>query len=130
MPNSGAGIGHQLANYNSAIWYSKKFNLVHAHTSFNDKSWEKFFGFYENIITSNELISKGYIKIQLPFFKEKLQEIKKIKKIIEYFSDQKVIFFLEKDQPYTNQFQVSNYIKFFFYKSKKRREKVIYKKKF
>ena len=53
----------------------------------------KIFGFYENIITSNELISKGYIKIQLPFFKEKLQEIKKIKKIIEYFSDQKVIFF-------------------------------------
>jgi len=79
----GAGIGHQLANYNSAIWYAKKFNLIHAHTSFPNKKWEKLLGFNYSIICLEDLINKGYKKIKLPLFKEKdLVEISKIKKII------------------------------------------------
>ena len=27
--NPGGRIGHQLGNYNAALWYAKKFNLIH-----------------------------------------------------------------------------------------------------
>ena len=39
--NYGARIGHQLGNYNTALWYAKKFNLIHVHTPFTNKKWEK-----------------------------------------------------------------------------------------
>ena len=55
----GAGIGHQLANYNSAIWYAKKFNLIHAHTSFPNKKWEKLLGFNYSTICLENLINKN-----------------------------------------------------------------------
>ena len=41
--DSGGGIGHQLTNYNAALWHAKKLNLIHAHTPFPEKKWEKLF---------------------------------------------------------------------------------------
>ena len=32
--DSGGRIGHQLGNYNAALWYAKKFNLIHPFTWF------------------------------------------------------------------------------------------------
>ena len=124
----GAGIGHQLANYNSAIWYAKKFNLIHAHTSFPNKKWEKLLGFNYSTICLENLINKGYKKIKLPLFKEKdLIEISKIKKIIHSYRDQKIIFFLEYNQGYTKQYQVAEILKEKFFSSKKRsKDKLIY----
>jgi hypothetical protein len=124
----GAGIGHQLANYNSAIWYAKKFNLIHAHTSFPNKKWEKLLGFIYSITCLEDLINKGYKKIKLPVFKEKdLVEISKIKKIIHSYRDQKIIFFLENNQGYTKQYQVAEILKEKFFSSKKRsKDKLIY----
>jgi len=124
----GAGIGHQLANYNSAIWYAKKFNLIHAHTSFPNKKWEKLLGFNYSITCLEDLINKGYKKIKLPVFKEKdLVEISKIKKIIHSYRDQKIIFFLENNQGYTKQYQVAEILKEKFFSSKKRsKDKLIY----
>jgi len=121
----GAGIGHQLANYNSAIWYAKKFNLIHAHTSFPNKKWEKLLGFNYSIICSENLINKGYKKIKLPIFKEKnLIEISKIKKIIHSYRDQKIILFLEFNQGYTKQYQIADYQKEKFYSSKQRKKDI------
>ena len=56
--NPGAGIGHQLANYNSSIWYAKKFNLSHSHTPFPNKKWEKALGFNFSTICSENLLNK------------------------------------------------------------------------
>jgi len=124
----GAGIGHQLANYNSAIWYAKKFNLIHAHTSFPNKKWEKLLGFNYSTICLENLLNKGYKNIRLPIFKEKdLIEISKIKKIIHSYRDQKIIFFLEYNQGYTKQYQVAEILKEKFFSSKKRsKDKLIY----
>ena len=124
----GAGIGHQLANYNSAIWYAKKFNLIHAHTSFPNKKWEKLLGFNYSTICLENLINKDYKKIKLPIFKEgDLIEISKIKKIIHSYRDQKIIFFLEYNQGYTKQYQVAEILKEKFFSSKKRsKDKLIY----
>ena len=124
----GAGIGHQLANYNSAIWYAKKFNLIHAHTSFPNKKWEKLLGFNYSTICLENLINKDYKKIKLPIFKEgDLIEISKIEKIIHSYRDQKIIFFLEYNQGYIKQYQVAEILKEKFFSSKKRsKDKLIY----
>ena len=124
----GARIGHQLGNYNSAIWYAKKFNLIHAHTSFPNKKWEKLLGFNYSTICLENLLNKGYKKIKLPIFKEgDLIEISKIKKIIHSYRDKKIVFFLENNQGYTKQYQVAEILKEKFFSSKKRsKDKLIY----
>jgi hypothetical protein len=129
--NPGGGVGHQLANYNSAIWYAKKFNLIHAHTSFPNKKWEKLLGFNYSTICLENLINKGYKKIKLPLFKEKdLIEISKIKKIIHSYKNKKIIFFLEFDQPYTKQYQIAEILKEKFFSAKQRsKDKLIYNEK-
>ena len=121
-----AGIGHQLANYNSSIWYAKKFNLIHAHTSFPNKKWEKALGFNFSTICSKDLLNKNYKKVKLPLFKEKnFAEISKVKKIIHSYNYQKVIFFLEIDQPYAKQYEVADSVKKKFYSSKQRKKDAI-----
>jgi len=124
--DSGAGIGHQLANYNAGIWYSKKFKLFHAHTSFPNNKWEKTLGFKHSIINTKDILNKNYKIIKLPLFNEKnLIEISKIKKIIHSYSSQKVIFFLETNQPYKNQYEVTDYLKKNFFLSKERKKDII-----
>jgi hypothetical protein len=129
--NPGAGIGHQLGNYNSSIWYAKKFNLIHSHTPFPNKKWEKALGFNFSTICSENLLNKNYKKIKLPLFKEKdLVEISKIKKIIHSYINQKVIFYLEIDQPYKKQYEITDYLKNKFYSSKQRKkDKIIFDRK-
>ena len=128
--NFGARIGHQFANYNAAIFYAKKFGLTHIHTRFPDKKWETTLDINFNCISSESLLKKGYKKIQLPRFKEKnISEISKIKKIIRSYHKQKIIFFLEIDQPYTNQYEVASALQQKFFSSPQRKkEKLIYKK--
>ena len=90
----GARIGHQMANYNAGIWHSKKFNLIHAHTPFPNKKWEKLLGFSASSVSSKKLLNIGYKKVSLPIFNEKKNiEISKIKEIIHSYGNQKVIFF-------------------------------------
>jgi len=129
--NFGARIGHQFANYNSALFYAKKFNLIHVHTPFSDKKWEKVLDINSNYVSSKTLLKKGCKRIQLPRFKEKNKfEISKVKKIIQSYSEQKVVFFLEIDQPYTNQYEVAPILqKKFFSSPQRRKDKLIYKKR-
>ena len=129
--NPGAGIGHQIANYNAGIWYAKKFNLIHAHTPFPNKKWEKVLGFNFSSICSKKILDKNYKKVKLPSFKEKnLIEISKIKKIIRSYYNQKVIFFLETGQPYKNQYEVGPILqKKFFTSPQRKKDKIIYQKR-
>jgi hypothetical protein len=39
IPNPGAGIGHQMANWIAGYWFSKQFGLKFAHTSFSNQKW-------------------------------------------------------------------------------------------
>ena len=128
--NFGARIGHQLANYNAAIFYAKKLGLTHIHTHFPNKKWEKILDINFNCISSESLLKKGYKKIQLPRFKEKnISDISRIKKIIKSYCRQKVVFFLEIDQAYTNQYEVAPTLQQKFFSSPKRlKDKLTYKK--
>ena len=63
LTDYGGGIGHQFGNYNAALWYAKKFNLIHVHTPFPNKKWEKILGFNFSSISSKKLLGEGYKKI-------------------------------------------------------------------
>jgi hypothetical protein len=107
LPNPGAGIGHQMANWIAGYWFAQQFRLTFAHIPFSKPKWESFLGFGEGEITVSYLLKNGYKKVRLPLFNE-FNEIEVIlqKKIIASYSNQKVVFLAEQDQFYTNQFGV------------------------
>jgi hypothetical protein len=112
VPNPGAGIGHQMANWIAGYWFAQQFKLPFAHISFSSSNWESFLGFGEGEITVAALLQKGYKKVNLPLFDEFDEvEIALQKKIIASYSNQKVVFVAEQDQSYTDQFGVMEVIK-------------------
>ena len=129
VPNQGAGIGHQMANWIAGFWFAKQFGLTFAHIPFSSEKWERFLGFGDNETVANVLLKKeGYKKVLIPLFKEnKPEEIVLVKRIIESYSNQKVVFVCEQDQFYSDQFGVSVDIKKKFYQAKARKnEQLIY----
>lgn len=122
-PNPGAGIGHQMANWIAGYWFAKYFQLKFAHTSFSSISnpfiandWDVFLGFGSQEVNAKELLDKGWKRVVLPKFDEnKAQEIEIIKNIISSYSGQKIVFYLEQDQFYHDQYGVMDEIQKKFY---------------
>jgi hypothetical protein len=127
IPNQGAGIGHQMANWIAGYWFAQQFELKFCHIPFSTQKWEDFLGLGEGEITLNTLIkTEGYKKVKLPLFKEtELQEIGLIKTIIAAYQDKKVIFVAEQDQYYKNQFGNIEELKQKFYNAKARKNDVL-----
>lgn len=116
IPNSGAGIGHQMANWIAGYWFAKKFGLNYAYSSFSIFSWNSFLGFGVNEVTVSELVKNGYKKVLLPIFDEfNSSEFELQKKIILSYSNKKVVFIAEQDQGYRDQFGVMEILKNKFY---------------
>lgn len=129
-PNPGAGIGHQMANWNAGYWFAKQFDLQFAHMPFSTKEWEDFLGFgFDEASVSDLIKKKGYKKIKIPLFDEKNNdEVSRTKKIIESFKGSKVIFICELDQAYQAQYGIKKYIQNKFFNSAIRKnDKKIYK---
>lgn len=131
VPNQGAGIGHQMANWIAGYWFSNQFNLKFAHIPFSAQKWEEFLGFGKKEVFAKELIkNRGYKKVRLPLFSENnAGEIALIQKIIKSYSDNKVVFICEQDQFYKDQFGNIEELKQKFYSAKARKEdSLIYNK--
>jgi hypothetical protein len=129
IPNPGAGVGHQLANWIAGYWFAKQFGLKFAHIPFSTLKWEDFLGFGEDEVTVKALMKQqGYKKVMLPLFNESnTDEVIRIKKIIDSYSNKKVIFIAEQDQFYRDQYGVMEDIKRKFYQAKARcNDKLIY----
>lgn len=115
-PNPGAGIGHQMANWNAGYWWAKQFGLKFAHLPFSSKSWDDFLGFGEGEITVKELKRKGYKVRRLPLFNEFIpEEVQMQRDIISSYSGEEVCFVAEQDQAYKNQYGVMDEIQRKFY---------------
>ena len=128
IPNEGAGIGHQLANFIGGLHYAHVFGLKHACPHFKNSEWDSFFGFYENEITVNELKKNGYKMVRLPYFDEK-RDYEYISDIIKSYSGCKVILQTELDQFYEKQYEEIPTLKELFEKAKIRKsEKDIFDK--
>jgi hypothetical protein len=128
IPNPGAGIGHQMANWIAGFWFAQKFDLQFAHIPFSNPKWEAFLGFGEKEIKIEDLLSNGYKKVRLPLFKEHdATGVELQKKIIASYSNKKVVFVAEQDQYYKNQFGIIDTIQEKFHKASERQtEELIY----
>lgn len=128
VPNQGAGIGHQLANWIAGYWWAKQFNVTFAHIPFSSESWESFLSFGDNEVLVSDLEKNGYRMVKIPLFKENnFEEVEVIKKIIESYRGKRVILVCEQDQNYRDQFGVIEDIRYKFYNSAIRRtEKLIF----
>lgn len=107
-PNPGAGIGHQIANWMAGYYLAKLFNLKFAHIPFSNISkpfmpndWEEYLGLGKDEILYKDLLKCGYKKIILPLFNpNNKDQVGVIKKIIDSYTDEKVVFLCEQDQFY------------------------------
>ena len=117
-PDIGAGIGHQLANWNSGFYFAKKFGINFAHCEFSSKKWDSLLGFGENEVKASELLcDRKFKKVRLPRFdSENEVQIEMINNIIKSFGNRPILFLLEINQGYTNQFETYKLLsnKFFF----------------
>ncbi len=104
-PNYGAGIGHQLANWNSGYFYARYFGLQFAHFAFSNKKWEQTLGFGEGEVSALTLLHNRKLKkVQLPLFNgDDPAQVNRIKQIIRSYRGKQVFFLLEQDQAYMEQ---------------------------
>ena len=129
IPNEGAGIGHQIANYNGGYHYAMLFGIPYAYSGFKNKMWDRFLGFGENEISVADLKKSGYRIRKLPYFNETEESLSLIRQIIQSYAGEKVILSVELDQFYQKQYEVIPHIKKKFEEAKARKEDhLIYKK--
>ena len=128
IPNPGAGIGHQMANWIAGYWWGKQFRLKYAYAKFSDSAWDEFLGFGEKETSIEKLLLQGFKRVQLPLFNEDNQtEIFTTKKIIESYAGKKIVFVAEQDQFYRDQFGISGVLqKKFFSASSRKNDELIY----
>ena len=122
VPNPGAGIGHQMANWIAGLWFSKYFGMQFAHIPFSSELWENLLGLGQTLPLVSNLVNKQqYKKVQLPLFDESSEsEVQLIQKLIASYGDQKIVFILEQDQFYRDQFGVMQELKNRFFNSPSR----------
>lgn len=124
IPNPGAGIGHQMANWIAGYWWARKFGLRFAHTPFSSPAWDEFLGFGAEETAVGELRSKqGYKVVLLPPFREKNRhDLELIEAIIRSYHGKKVVLQLANNQSYAEQMGVIDDIQKKFHHAPSRRE--------
>lgn len=128
-PNHGAGIGHQLANWNAGLFFSRKFKIGFAHSPFSADKWESFLGFGEGESKASELLnSKHYKKIRLPKFNsEDSKHLSLIQRIVSSYSRPNVLFCLETDQGYRKQYETRHILsEKFFNATSRKNDQLVY----
>lgn len=129
-PNPGAGIGHQISNWIGGYWFANYFDLQFAHIPFSNGKWEHFLGFGADEVLAKALLKGNYTKVRVPFFDEnKPKEVELIRKIINSYAGQNVVFLAEQDQFFKDQYLLRRDLQQKFYKAVARvNEKLIYAK--
>ncbi len=122
IPNQGAGIGHQMANYNCGLHLALKYGIGHAYVLFVDKNWDRFLGFGQNEPTIEDLKCQGYKVKKLPSISIMGHDM--LDAIVAYYkqSGQKVILLTQIDEFYAKQYGVIPYIKRKFEEAEARKD--------
>ena len=121
-PNYGAGIGHQLANWNSGLYFSSLFKVRFAHFPFSTVKWENFLGFGEGELLAPPFFKdKRFKVVRLPRFNSlKQDEISLVRDIINSYERPFLLFLLEIDQGYVSQYDTHQLLSDKFFKAKAR----------
>ena len=106
-PDYGAGIGHQMADWNTAYFFSNYFNLKFAHTPFSSEKWESFLGFGKDEILAKDLFNNNkFKKVRLPKFDSTIpSQVHTISEIINSYKRDNILFLFESNQGYMKQFE-------------------------
>ena len=122
IPNQGAGIGHQIANYNCGLHLALKYGIGHAYVPFVDKDWDRFLGFGQNESTIKDLKRQGYKVKKLPSISIIGHDM--LDAIVAYYkqSGEKVILLTQIDEFYAKQYGVIPYIKRKFEEAETRKD--------
>lgn len=120
VPNEGAGIGHQISNFNNGVFCAKLLGVKFAYPGFVDKKWDEFLGFGQGEKSLAQLKKEGYKFRTLPYFNESEASLDVIRKIISSYGGQKVVFKINLDQFYQRQYDVIPFIKGKFESAKAR----------
>ena len=108
QPNPGAGIGHQLSNWNTAFYFAGFFGLHFAHSPFSSPSWENLLGLGVGEPTAKELMARGYQRVLLPKFDAaNPAHLGLIGRIIDSYGGKKILFSLETDQGWLPQYETA-----------------------
>lgn len=125
----GAGIGDQLASWISGYYYAKKLGVSYAYSRLYPDKWEHFIGFAEDEVSADVLCKEeDFQKVKLPWFDEtKPDEWDMIGCIMTSYQGKKVVFYLELNQIYTEQYGVMDDLKAKFNRAHpKKQESLIY----
>ena len=147
IPNDGAGIGHQMSNILGGVHIARTLGINYAYPGLKGKDeWEKFLGVSDSSKSLVELKRQGYKIKMLPCFSTddlsdersskntdnlsvKSCGLATIKKIIQSYAGEKIIFSVYLDQSYKNQYEEADYIKTRFEASESRKnDKLLYDK--
>ena len=127
-PNYSAGIGHQLANWNTGYYLSGFYNLDFAHFPFSNEKWEYLLGLGENEIAAAAILKNSTIKkVRLPRF-DCNKDLNLIGNIINSYKNTAVIFLLAQDQGYERQCDTfTDLSKKFFTAPARKNDKLFYR---
>jgi hypothetical protein len=122
-PDIGAGIGHQLANWNCGFYFARKFGVKFAHSEFSSPMWDSFLGFGESEIkTIDLLLNRKFKKVHLPRFDcDNAEQVELVENIIKSYNGKRILFFMEINQGYKNQFETYLILKNKFFNSTARK---------
>ena len=122
IPNEGAGIGHQIANYNSGLRLALRYGVSHAYSIFKSEAWDRFLGFGRFEPTIHALVQGGYKVKKLPSIGA--MGGKYLDAIVNYYKEtgEKVILLTQIDEGYGEQFGVIPYIKRKFERAEARQD--------
>lgn len=129
VPNPGAGIGHQLANWMAGFYFAKEFGLTFAHIPFSNEhyplipnKWDEFLGLGRGEEQYKDLKREGYKVVVLPKFDGRFpHQLNIISKIIKAYSNRKVIFRCTQDQFLRDLYLIQDDLKTKFYQAPSRR---------
>ena len=132
-PNYSAGIGHQLANWNTGFYFAQTYQLAFAHFPFSNPHWESLLGLGEGEMPAKTLLkSSAYKKVRLPRFdSDSATAVALVAAIINSYHNKQILFLLAQDQGYMKQCDTSTALsaKFFAAPSRKT-DKLIYQQNF
>lgn len=129
IPNPGAGIGHQMANWMAGYYYAKIFGLKFAHIPFSNEhyplepnQWEWFLGFGEGEEKLKNLKKQGYRVIRLPLFEGlDIEQVAKIRNIVTAYTNKKVVFLCGQDQFLRDLYLIEDDLKIKFHNASARK---------
>jgi len=127
QPDIGAGIGHQLANWNSGFYFAQIFGVNFAHSEFSSSKWESFLDFGVNEVKAKDLLlDRNFKKVRLPRFdSDNVDQIELVKKIVKSYNGQPVLFLTEINQGYVNQFETHEFLANKFFNASARKSEVL-----